>query len=128
LKVLLLDLDRLKSKRNLFPNLALMKLSAHHKARGDTVLPLNFMLGGAEHALSGHAMPWIVYASCVFQENADVLHTLPLDGVQHALRGDASGEPLSGHAMVWRLGVRQLGGRVGPGGGARLPRLHALSM
>ena len=34
MKVLLLDLD-INKRRRPFPNLALMKLSAYHKARGD---------------------------------------------------------------------------------------------
>ena len=42
-----------------FPNLALMKLSAWHKAQGNEVLPLNFIMGAEK-----------VYASCVFPENA----------------------------------------------------------
>jgi len=54
----LVDLD-VTSKRNPFPNLALMKLSAYHKARGDEVF-LNFPL----------CQPDITYASCVFTWNA----------------------------------------------------------
>jgi len=77
LRILLVDIDRLKSRRNLFPNLALMKLSAYHKGRGDTVLPLNFLLAEAE----------VIYASCMFQENADVLQTLPLEGVRYGGSG-----------------------------------------
>lgn len=54
MKVLLMDLDIIKQRRP-FPNLALMKLSAYHKTRGDEVF-LNFPLKGAD----------ITYASCVF--------------------------------------------------------------
>ncbi|MBA7598392.1 hypothetical protein ES703_05407 [subsurface metagenome] len=54
MKVLLMDLDVIKQRRP-FPNLALMKLSAHHKAKGDEVY-LNFPL----------QQPDISYASCVF--------------------------------------------------------------
>lgn len=54
MKVLLMDLDVVKRRRP-FPNLALMKLSAYHKARGDAVF-LNFPL----------CQPDITYASCVF--------------------------------------------------------------
>lgn len=53
MKVGLFDVDRTG-----FPNLALMKLSAWHKAQGDTVLPLN-SLGDADKR----------YASCVFTWN-----------------------------------------------------------
>ena len=54
MKVLLMDLDVTK-RRRLFPNLALMKLSAYHKAKGDDVF-LNFPL----------CRPDASYASCVF--------------------------------------------------------------
>lgn len=54
MKVLLLDLD-VENRRRPFPNLALMKLSAYHKARGNEVF-LNFPL----------CQPDITYASCVF--------------------------------------------------------------
>ncbi len=52
-----MDLD-ITNRRRAFPNLALMKLSAYHKARGDQVL-LNFPL----------CRPDITYASCVFTWN-----------------------------------------------------------
>lgn len=52
-----MDLDIIK-QRLPFPNLALMKLSAYHKARGDQVY-LNFPLD----------RPDITYASCVFTWN-----------------------------------------------------------
>lgn len=58
MKILLVDLDVTKQRRP-FPNLALMKLSAYHKARGDEVY-LNFPL----------CQPDIIYASCVFTWNA----------------------------------------------------------
>jgi len=53
-----MDLDATKQRRP-FPNLALMKLSAYHKARGDDVF-LNFPL----------CQPDVTYASCVFTWNA----------------------------------------------------------
>ncbi len=53
-----MDLDIIKQRRP-FPNLALMKLSAYHKAREDEVF-LNFPL----------CQPDITYASCVFTWNA----------------------------------------------------------
>lgn len=62
MKVLLMDLDifqQSKRKRHIFPNLALMKLSAFHKSKGDEVY-LNFPLN----------QPDITYASCVFTWNA----------------------------------------------------------
>ncbi len=64
-KVLLMDLDIIKQRRP-FPNLALMKLSAYHKARGDQVY-LNFPLD----------WPDITYASCVFTWNAQREATVP---------------------------------------------------
>ena len=57
MKVLLLDLD-ISKRRRLFPNLALMKLSAYHKKNGDDVY-LNFPL----------RLPDITYASSVFTWN-----------------------------------------------------------
>jgi len=57
MKTLLSDLDII-GRRRPFPNLALMKLSAYHKARGDEVW-LNFPL----------CLPDIEYASCVFSWN-----------------------------------------------------------
>lgn len=58
MKILLMDLDVIKERRP-FPNLALMKLSAYHKAKGDEVF-LNFPL----------CQPDTTYASCVFTWNA----------------------------------------------------------
>ncbi len=62
MKVLLFDADlptRVRTrKRRKTPNLALMKLSAWHKARGDQV-ELNFLLGEYD----------LIYASCVFTKN-----------------------------------------------------------
>jgi len=57
MKILLFDLD-MSSKRKAFPNLALMKLSASHKARGDEVY-LNFYLAQCD----------LAYVSCVFSWN-----------------------------------------------------------
>ena len=74
MKVLLFDADMpthpTTRKRVKGPNLALMKLAAWHKARGDQV-ELNFPLG--EYGL--------VYASCVFPKNRERIETLPFDGV-----------------------------------------------
>ena len=58
MKVLLMDLDVIKQRRP-SPNLALMKLSAYHKAMGDEVY-WNFPL----------RRPDVTYASCVFTWNA----------------------------------------------------------
>lgn len=68
-KVLLMDLD-VMNRRKPFPNLALMKLSAFHKARGDEVY-LNFPL----------CRPDITYASCVFTWNGKKAIGLPSDAV-----------------------------------------------
>lgn len=65
MKVLLMDLDVIEQRRP-FPNLALMKLSAYHKAKGDEVL-LNFPLD----------RPDITYASCVFTWNAKGRNKIP---------------------------------------------------
>ena len=54
MRILLMDLD-ISDRRRAFPNLALMKLSAYHKKRGDEVR-LNFPLGGFD----------LGFASCVF--------------------------------------------------------------
>lgn len=59
MKVNLMDLD-MNNKRRVFPNLALMKLSAYHKVKGDQVF-LNFPLAQCD----------ITYASCVFTWNRD---------------------------------------------------------
>ena len=64
MKVLLMDLDIIKVSP--FPNLALMKLSAYHKARGDQVY-LNFPLDRSD----------ITYASCVFTWNTKRKATVP---------------------------------------------------
>lgn len=64
-KVLLMDLDII-TKRRSFPNLALMKLSTYHKARGDEVF-LNFPL----------CQPDIIYASCVFSWHQGQIIGLP---------------------------------------------------
>lgn len=65
MKVLLLDLDVIKERRP-FPNLALMKLSAFYKAKGNGVF-LNFPLQQAD----------IVYASCVFSWNSENTAIIP---------------------------------------------------
>jgi len=63
MKVGLIDLDRKG-----FPNLALMKLSAYHKSKGDEILLLNMPLMEAD----------ITYIACVFSKNR---HKLPaVDG------------------------------------------------
>ncbi|GAI38731.1 unnamed protein product, partial [marine sediment metagenome] len=64
-----MDLDIIKQRRP-FPNLALMKLSAFHKARGDEVY-LNFPL----------ERPDITYASCVFTWNKKRISTAPNEAV-----------------------------------------------
>ena len=69
MKVLLMDLDIIKQRRP-FPNLALMKLSAFYKARGDQVY-LNFSL----------KRPDITYASCVFTWNQERELTVPTGGI-----------------------------------------------
>jgi hypothetical protein len=71
MKVLLMDLD-IVTRRRPFPNLALMKLSAYHKAKGDEVF-LNFPL---------MSKPDITYASCVFTWNAQRKATIPLAAEQ----------------------------------------------
>jgi len=65
MKVLLMDLDVIKVRRPA-PNLALMKLSAYHKAKGDDVY-LNFPLRQAD----------ITYASCVFTWDAKRRNEVP---------------------------------------------------
>lgn len=67
MKISLFDLD-ITSRRRPFPNLALMKLSAYHKAKGDQVF-LNFPL----------VQPDITYASCVFTWHAAGRVGLPFD-------------------------------------------------
>ena len=69
MKVLLMDLDVIK-RRHPYPNLALMKLSAYHKARGHEVF-LNFPL----------AQPDITYASCVFTWHRKQVSTLPISAI-----------------------------------------------
>lgn len=69
MKILLMDLD-LNNRRRAFPNLALMKLSAYHKARDDEVF-LNFPL----------CQPEISYASCVFTWNAKQDNRLSADTI-----------------------------------------------
>ena len=69
MKVLLSDLDVTK-QRHPFPNLALMKLSSYHKARGDEVW-FNFPL----------CSPDIEYASCVFSWNKQAISRLSNDAI-----------------------------------------------
>lgn len=38
MKIAIIDADLIGRKRHRFPNLACMKISAHHKAAGDTVM------------------------------------------------------------------------------------------
>lgn len=67
MRVMLLDLD-VDRRRRAFPNLALMKISSYHKARGDQVF-LNSPLFGYDRA----------YASCVFTWHAKRAQSLPPD-------------------------------------------------
>lgn len=69
MKVLLMDLDK-SSRRRAFPNLALMKLSAYHKAKGDEVF-FNFPLCQADRT----------YASCVFTWHSQKVEGLDPDAV-----------------------------------------------
>ena len=64
MKVALMDLDN-----SGFPNLALMKLAAWHKARGDDV-QLNFLMGAEK-----------VYASCIFSWNKKKVTSLPSETI-----------------------------------------------
>ena len=57
MSVVLYDLDLIK-RRRVFPNLALMKLSAYHRAKGDEIF-FNFPLAQADR----------LYISCVFTWN-----------------------------------------------------------
>lgn len=69
MKVSLIDLDLLQQNRRrkvAFPNLALMKLSAYHKGRGDEVY-LNQPLD----------QPALTYGSCVFTWNAKMQASIP---------------------------------------------------
>jgi len=65
MKILLLDLD-ITRRRKPFPNLALMKISAFHKAKGDHVF-LNFPL----------CQPDVTYISCVFTWNKKKITGFP---------------------------------------------------
>ncbi len=69
MKVLLMDLD-VSTRRRQFPNLALMKLSAYHKAKGDEVF-LNFPLVRSD----------IIYASCVFPWNTSSIKHVPANAL-----------------------------------------------
>jgi len=67
--ILLMDLD-ISRRRRPFPNLALMKLSAYHKMKGDKVY-LNFPI----------QRPDIIYVSCVFTWNQKRELTVPTGGI-----------------------------------------------
>lgn len=67
MRINLIDLD-INKRRRVFPNLALMKLSSYHKAKGDRVF-LNFPL----------CQPDVSYASCVFSWNAKHTNGLSSD-------------------------------------------------
>lgn len=73
MKILLFDSDRK------LPNLALMKLSAWHKSKGDQV-ELNFPLGAYD----------LVYASCVFPKNRPRISELPFDRINMGGTGSGS--------------------------------------
>ena len=71
----MIDVDGTK-----FPNLVVMKLSAWHKQRGDTVQLLrsdDVLLGG--DLFGGYDK---LYAACVFTENADTARRLENIGAQ----------------------------------------------
>ena len=70
MKVLLMDLD-ITNRRRPFPNLALMKLSAFHKGRGDQVF-LNYPLGQQQD---------VTYTSCVFTWNAKWRASAPPEAI-----------------------------------------------
>jgi len=71
MKVLLIDLDQTR-----YPNLALMKLSAWHKARGNKVW-FNFTLQDYD----------AYYASCVFTWNTAILSKFPYGNIKMQLGG-----------------------------------------
>ena len=75
MRIGLVDVDGTK-----FPNLVLMKLSAWHKRRGDTVQllrPDDVLLGG--NLFGGYEK---LYAACVFTENADTARRLENIGAE----------------------------------------------
>lgn len=76
MKVLLLQID------GKIPNLALMRLSAHHKAQGDSV---EFRRGHSRHLYDGH--PDHVYASTLFESSRDAVDTLRRDYPQATIGG-----------------------------------------
>ena len=67
MRVSLIDLDIDKRTLQKFPNLALMKLSTFHKAKGNTV-SLNFPMGAD-----------FIYASCVFTWHKAKVASVPAD-------------------------------------------------
>ncbi|MBA7465003.1 hypothetical protein ES707_00164 [subsurface metagenome] len=79
-KVLLMDLDIIK-QRLPHPNLALMKLSAYHKSKGDEVY-LNFPLEKSD----------ITYASCVFTWSAKRRTIIPDEAIVGGAGIDVRGE------------------------------------
>jgi len=78
MKVLLIDLDKAK-----YPNLALMKLSAWHKSRGDEIW-FNFGLQNYDRC----------YCSCVFTWNALKVNAFPYDDIHLGGSGFKMGNTL----------------------------------
>lgn len=72
MRIGLIDLDNRDKKKNVFPNLPLMKLSAWHKARGDTV-------EWYEPMFSGHMDK--VYVSKIFSFTKDFEYYIDADEV-----------------------------------------------
>lgn len=64
MKILLVSPDNV-------PNIALMKISAWHKNKGDAIMPLNFFLG--------KGLADKIYVSCIFPKNMKKVPTLPED-------------------------------------------------
>ena len=77
MRILLIDID---SK---IPNLALMKISAYHKQKGDDIY-LNYPL----------CKPDTVYASCIFPDNYEKLKVLPFDNIEIGGTGSKSTKSL----------------------------------
>ena len=72
MKIGLIDVDNCEKLHNCFPNLALMKISAWHKAKGDSV-------EWYEPMLSGHMD--IVYMSKVFSFTPDYRWCIDADKI-----------------------------------------------
>lgn len=89
MRVLLMDLD-VSDRRRPFPNLALMKLSAYHKRRGDDVR-LNFPLGSFDLAYASGVFSWHKDKSIGLPEgtikggSAIDLHSQLLPEVEHIM-------------------------------------------